>query len=99
MGTPKPTAPDHMFALSVGANTIRPCAQKNLQPLPRVLYVAENTRRATKDVLHTQIYSKHGVKPSFKPHNHHSDFYPSSKHQRRQSIPPSTLQAAPRPSN
>ena len=63
MGTPKATAPDHMFALSVGPNTIRPCAQMTLLPQPLVLYVAENTRRAIKNVLYTNIYSKHGVKP------------------------------------
>ena len=50
-------------ALSVGGKTIRPCAQKTQQPQPRVLYVAGNTQRVTKDVLYTKIYSKHGVKP------------------------------------
>ena len=40
MGTPKATASDRMFALSVRANTIRPCTQKTPLPRPRVLYVA-----------------------------------------------------------
>jgi hypothetical protein len=64
MGTPKAIAPDRMFALSVGANIIRPCAQKALLPQPRVPYVAEPTQRATRDMLYTKIYSKHGVKPN-----------------------------------
>jgi len=84
MGTPKATAPDHMFALSVGANTIRTCAQKTLLPQPRVLYVAEKTLRATKDVLYTKIYSKHGLKPiaqSTQPHK----TYVTSKNARIQS--------------
>jgi len=63
MGTPKATAPDRLSALSVGANTIRPCAQKTQHPQPRVPYVAGNTQRVTKDVLYTKIYTKHGVKP------------------------------------
>jgi len=63
MGTPKATAPDRMSALSVGTNTIRPCAQKTQQPHLRVPYVAENTQRVAKDTLYTKSYSKHGVKP------------------------------------
>ena len=51
-GHTKITAPDHMFALSVGANTIGPCGQNTLMPQSRVLYVTENTRRATNDVLY-----------------------------------------------
>jgi hypothetical protein len=63
MGTPKATAPDHMSVLSVGANITRHCAQKTLLPQPRVLYVAGNTQRVTKDVSYTKNYSKLEVKP------------------------------------
>ena len=63
MGTPKVTAPDRMFALSVGANIIRHCAQKTLLPQPRVPYVAGNNQRVTNDVSYTKTYSKLEVKP------------------------------------
>jgi len=60
MGTPKATAADHMFALSVGANTIRTCAQKSLLLQPRVLYVAENTWRAIKVVIYKNLQQAWG---------------------------------------
>ena len=63
MGTPKATAPDRMFASSVGVNTIRPCARKTPLPRPRVLYAAGITKRVIKAVLYTKIYRMHGVKP------------------------------------
>ena len=62
MGTPKAIANDRKFALSAGAKTIRPCAQKTPLPRSRVLYVAGITQRVIKDVLYTKIYSTHGVK-------------------------------------
>ena len=60
MGTPKATAPDRMSALSVEANTIRPCAQKTQEPQLRVPYMAENNQRVTKDVLHTNFTASTG---------------------------------------
>ena len=63
MGTPKVTAPEHMFALSVGANIIRHCAQKTLLPQPCVPYVAGIIQRVTNDVSYTKTYSKLEVKP------------------------------------
>ena len=62
-GHTKVTAPDHMFALSVGANIIRHCAQKTLLPQPRVPYVAGKTQRVAKDVSYIKTYSKLEVKP------------------------------------
>jgi hypothetical protein len=79
--TPKVTAPVRMFVLSVGANTIRPCAQKTLQPLARVFYVAGTIQRVTKDALYTKIYSKHGVKPITQYTQQLSDSYYPSQHQ------------------
>jgi hypothetical protein len=62
-GTPKVTAPDRMFALSVRANIIQHCAQKTPLPQPYVPHVAGNTQRATKDVSYTKTYSKFELKP------------------------------------
>ena len=45
-GHTKATASNHMFTLSVWANTIHPCVQKTQLHKPFVLYVAEDIRRA-----------------------------------------------------
>ena len=47
-GHTKASAPARMFASSVGANTIRHCAQKTLLPQSRVSYAAANIQRFTR---------------------------------------------------
>jgi hypothetical protein len=62
-GHTKSYCPHRMFALSLGANIIRHCAEKTLLPQPRVPCVAGNTQKVTKDVSYTKTYSKLEVKP------------------------------------
>jgi len=94
-GHTKTTAPYRMSALSVGANTIRPCAHKTQQPQLRVPYVAGKEKWVTKDILCTKIYRKQGVNRWPNTQYRCSNIYYSSQHQRCQSIPPFTSQPAP----